>query len=145
MVNSSALDTLIELATEASDEAARRLGSAIRAETEAAKKLDLLIQYRAEYTARYEVGLSKGISAVGYRNFIYFLEKLDYAIEGQSKLVEESAKKVGHERTLWQLNEKKRMSYDTLATRAAKQAQQEANRREQKLTDEIATRRQPKR
>jgi flagellar FliJ protein len=140
MTNHSALDTLIELATTASDEAARRLGAAIRASDDAAQKLNMLLQYRDDYQTRFHAGLTAGMTASGYRNFQLFMDKLDTAIAGQQQIVDNIKRKVEAERGLWQQSERKRMSYDTLATRFEHAAQQLENKRDQKMMDEFATR-----
>ena len=140
MANSSALDTLIELATSETDEAAKRLGNALRAADETEQKLNLLLQYRDDYTARFHSMMANGLSAAGYRNFQQFLDKIDAAIEGQQKIVDAAQRRVGEERSTWQASERKRMSYDTLATRARKVEERKEMRRDQKQTDEAATR-----
>ncbi len=140
MATSTALDTLIELATSATDEAAKRLGTAIRAADDTEKKLTLLLQYRDDYTARFHADLSTGLSAAGYRNFQLFLDKLDAAIDGQQKIVDDAKQRIVDERGAWQASERKRMSYGTLATRAHKADEQRQIKREQKQTDEVAAR-----
>ena len=140
MANISALETLIELATKETDEATKRLGRAVRAGNDAEEKLALLLQYREDYANRFHASLATGLSAAGCRNFQLFLGKLEEAIEGQRKIVEDAQKRVNNERTAWQGCERKRMSYDTLATRALKQQQLTDMRREQKQTDEFAAR-----
>ena len=137
----SALDTLIELATKATDEAAKRLGRAIRNTEDAEQKLALLQQYRDDYTARFQTNMMAGVTASGYRNFQLFLGKLDDAINGQQRVVQDAQKRVSNERSAWQQTERKRMSYDTLATRAQKVQQLKETRRDQKQTDEFAARR----
>jgi len=139
-IPSSALDTLIELASQATDEAARRLGHAIRNSEEAEQKLQLLVQYREDYVARFQGTLKIGLSASGYRNFQVFLDKLEEAIKGQQRILQDAQRRVGSERGAWQASERKRMSYDTLATRAVKTLQLKETRREQKQTDEFAAR-----
>jgi len=136
----NALDTLIELATRQSDEAAKRLGSAIRACEDTEQKLSLLLQYRDEYEARLRAGMTAGISASGYRNFQLFLDKLDLAIAGQQQVVQDAKHRMMSERGNWQSCERKRMSFDTLAARAVQAEQRKENRRDQKLMDEFATR-----
>lgn len=136
----SALDTLIELATKQTDEAAKRLGRAIRTEEEAAQKLQLLLQYRDDYLDRFQANLQAGLSASGYRNFQLFLGKLDEAIKGQQRIVQDTQRRVSNERGAWQDSERKRMSYDTLATRMLKAEERKANKLDQKLMDEFATR-----
>ena len=140
MANPSALETLIELATSATDEAAKRLGHAIRATDKAEKKLALLQQYRNDYTARFQTKMAQGVSPMGFRNFQAFIEKLDAAIDGQQLLVREAENGVVREKGAWQASERKRMSYDTLANRAMKEEQQRDNKRDQKLNDEHAAR-----
>ncbi|MGH8807321.1 MAG: flagellar export protein FliJ [Noviherbaspirillum sp.] len=140
MATSSALDTLIELTTKATDEAAKRLGRAVRSTEDAEKKLALLLQYRDDYAARFQANLMSGVSASGYRNFQLFLDKLEDAINGQQRVVQDAQRRVRNERSAWQLSERKRMSYDTLATRAQKEQQLKETRRDQKQTDEFAAR-----
>ncbi len=140
MASHSALDTLIELATNQTDEAAKRLGLAIRACEDTEQKLAMLLQYRDDYEARLKAGMAAGMSAAGYRNFQLFLEKLDTAIAGQQQIVNAAKQRISSERTAWQSSERKRISYDTLATRVQQSEQRKENKRDQKLMDEYATR-----
>ncbi|MBS1186275.1 MAG: fliJ [Burkholderiaceae bacterium] len=137
---SSALATLIELATKDCDHAAQELGKAIRMADESEKKLALLLQYREDYSARFQTSQAEGLTIAGYRNFQLFMDKLDQAIDGQQHVVNESKKRIEEHRTIWQAAEKKRVSYDTLATRERKEAQRKEARREQKQMDEFANR-----
>jgi flagellar FliJ protein len=140
MVKNSALDTLIDLATSQTDDAAKRLGQAIRACEDTEQKLALLLQYRDDYEARFKASLASGMSAMGYRNFQLFLEKLDTAIAGQQKIVQDAQHRIINERSDWQTWERKRMSYGTLATRAQQAEQRKENKRDQKMMDEFANR-----
>ncbi|HYD61000.1 MAG TPA: flagellar export protein FliJ [Noviherbaspirillum sp.] len=140
MAINSALETLIELATSQTDEAAKRLGLAIRVCEDTEQKLTMLLQYREEYEARFQASLASGVTAAGYRNFQLFLEKLDTAISGQQRIVDDAKRRIVDERSTWQSCERKRMSYDTLATRVQKAEERKENKRDQKLMDEFATR-----
>lgn len=140
MATNSALDTLIELATSQTDEAAKRLGVAIRTCADTEQKLALLLQYRDDYESRLKAGMAAGISAAGYRNFQMFLEKLDTAIAGQQQIVNDAKRRIAAERNTWQSCERKRISYDTLATRVQQAEQRKESARDQKLMDEYATR-----
>lgn len=140
MATRSALDTLIELATNDTAEAAKRLGMAIKATQEAEQKLTMLQEYRTEYSVRFETSMATGLSAAGYRNFQLFMNKLDTAISGQSEVVREAKKRVEERTRAWQENERKRMSYDTLSTRAKQAEHKLENKRDQKLMDEHAAR-----
>ncbi len=140
MANQSAIQTLVELASKEVDEHAKRLGIAIRAHEENEQKLTLLMQYREDYANRCQQDLSTGLTTQGYQNFRVFLNKLDDAIDGQRGIIKHSIKHVDAERSAWQAAERKRMSFGTLEQRAQQQAQQQAVRREQKETDEYASR-----
>jgi flagellar FliJ protein len=136
----TAIDTLIELATSATDEAAQKLGRAIRAADDTEKKLALLLQYRDEYAARFQANMVAGLTPISYRNYQCFLDKLDQAISGQQQVVREAHRQVATDRTAWQASERKRMSYDTLANRALQAAQRKESKRDQKQSDEHAAR-----
>ncbi|WP_151636382.1 flagellar export protein FliJ [Noviherbaspirillum aerium] len=140
MAKISALDTLIELATTQTDEAAKRLGIAVRACEDTEQKLGLLMQFREDYESRLRTGLSNGMTAMGYRNFQLFLEKLDTAIAGQQQIVNNAKRRIVEERSAWQSSERTRMSYNTLAARKQLVEQRKENKRDQKLMDEYATR-----
>ena len=128
------------MATKETDEATKRLGRAIRVSEEAQQKLGILQQYRDDYAARFQETLTNGLTALAYRNFQLFLEKIDNAIDGQVNVVQSSQQRVAEARTAWQACERKRMSYDTLATRARDQEMRKENKRDQKSMDEHAAR-----
>lgn len=140
MATSSTLDTLIELATVATDNAARRLGAALSASRDAEQRLEMLQEYRSEYNARFQASMANGVSASAYRNFQLFLGKLDQAIAGQQQIVQQSQRRIGHERGAWQDSERKRKSYDLLATRAEEKEQKKEVKRDQRAMDEHAAR-----
>ena len=140
MASQSQLDTLIELARIASDEAAKRLGTALRAVQENEEKLQMLNGYRDDYAQRFDASMASGMTPMAYRNFQAFLDKLDSAIKGQHDIVLQGRQRSERERSHWQDSERKRMSYTTLSNRAQQQAQQLEAKRDQKLMDEHAAR-----
>jgi flagellar FliJ protein len=140
MADISALNTLIELATTEVDDAAVRLGRAVRAVEEAKQKMALLAGYRDDYAQRFQTTMANGFTPMAYRNFQGFMDKLDQAINGQQQLVRDAEWRVEQERGAWRESERKRISYDALATRARAAADQKSAKREQKQTDEQATR-----
>lgn len=146
MATSSALHTLIDLAHKETDEAAKRLGAALRAGDEAVQKLDLLQQYRNDYADRCQTNLAAGISTTHFNNFQLFMQKLDQAISGQQKVVDDARERIAQARALWQACEQKKMSFVTLAERANKEQSRRELWRDQKQNDEYAARRSlPKR
>lgn len=140
MASQSQLDTLIELARIASDEAAKRLGIALRTTQENEEKLQMLHGYREDYAQRFETSMAAGMTPMAYRNFQAFLDKLDTAVKGQKEVSLQARQRSERERSNWQDSERKRMSYTTLSNRAQQQAQQVEAKRDQKLMDEHAAR-----
>lgn len=140
MATRSALDTLIELAQRDSDNAAKRLGVAVRGVEEAKQKLTMLFGYRDDYAMRFDAAQLKGITPAVYFNFVAFLEKLDNAVKGQQEVLRHAERRVEQERQAWQACERKRLSYRTLNERAAALALAKENKRDQKMMDEFATR-----
>jgi flagellar FliJ protein len=140
MADISALTTLIELATKDVDEAAKRLGRAVRAVEEAQQKLTLLSGYRDDYASRFQVTMTTGFTPMAYRNFQGFMDKLDHAITGQQQVVRDAEWRVEQERNAWRESERKRISYDALCSRVRKAEDLRVARREQKQTDEQAAR-----
>lgn len=141
MANPSVIETLIELTTQQSEEAAKRLGQATRQSEQAQEKLDLLQQYRQEYVDQLQTQMSNGLSVAGHANFLRFIQGLDRAISQQDAAVLQSKYLVERERDSWREHERKRLSYGTLVQRAQQQALRQANRQDQKQTDERAARR----
>jgi flagellar FliJ protein len=141
MANRSALDTLIELAQRATDDAAKRLGAALKAVEESEQKLTMLLGYRDDYATRLDAAQVAGITPAAYRNFVAFIGKLDNAIAGQREVVKHAHHKRAAEQAAWQASERKRLAYRTLDERAAADALRLENKRDQKQMDEHAARR----
>lgn len=140
MVPHSALSTLIDLAIKETDEAAKLLGSALRASEEASQKLDLLLQYRDDYALRCQSNLTSGISTTHFNNFQVFMQKLDHAIAGQQAVVTNAKHRAEQARAAWLVCEQKRMSFVTLSNRADKESARRELYRDQKQNDEHAAR-----
>jgi flagellar FliJ protein len=140
MATLSTLATLIELASKDSDDAVKRLGASLRASEEAQQKLDLLLQYRDDYALRHQSSLSAGISTTHLHNFQAFMHKLDHAIAGQQKILEDARLRAEQARSAWLACEQKKMSFVTLASRADKEAVRRELSRDQKQNDEHAAR-----
>ena len=136
----SPISTMIEIAVKDSEDAAKRLGKAIKAHEETEKQLSLLSQYRKDYELRFQDNAAKGISAAQYLNFQAFINKLDGAVDGQKQVVRDAEHKIKMAREQWQESEKKRLSYDTLNNRAISVRQKQEAKLEQKQTDELAAR-----
>lgn len=140
MASTQQLETLIDLARRETDDAAKRLGAALKAVADAEEKLNMLVGYRDEYGRRFDESQQQGITPMAYRNFQAFMEKLDTAIKGQQEVVQHSKARGDREKQLWQDAERKRMSYSTLRDRAEAQELKKEAKRDQKAMDEHASR-----
>ncbi|OEZ51085.1 MULTISPECIES: flagellar export protein FliJ [unclassified Duganella] len=140
MASKAQLETLMDLARRETDDAAKRLGAALKAVDEAKQKHQMLVGYRDEYAKRFEAAQAAGITPMAYRNFQAFMEKLDVAVKGQLDMIKHAEYRSGQEKVAWQASERKRMSYSTLNDRAAAEALKLENKRDQKQMDEHAAR-----
>ena len=140
MAKQTALETLIELAQRETDDAAKRLGVALKAVEESEQKLTMLLGYRDDYAMRLDAAQVAGITPMAYRNFVAFMGKLDIAINGQREVIKHAQHKSTVEKTAWQASERKRLSYRTLNERAAINALKLENKMDQKQMDEHAAR-----
>lgn len=140
MASTSQLNTLISLAENKTNDAAKLFGAAIRAGEDAQQKLELLQQYRDDYATRLESTRAVGLSIMSHQNYQVFLGKLDSAITGQEAIVEHEKKRIVASRAVWQENARKKMSFSALSQRAQEELQRIENKRDQKLMDEHAAR-----
>lgn len=137
----SQLQTLIELAETELDNAAKSLGRTVKAKDDADAQLVMLTQYRSDYENRLQATAQRGLNVAQYANFQAFIAKLDQAIEGQKQVIADAEYRVKRATQHWQECEKKRLSYQILIDKNTKLEQQRDAKRDQKQTDELATRR----
>ncbi len=140
MPNKLPLDTLIELARNRTDDAARRLGHLQNARLSADEKLSLLLQYRADYHAQLQALMQNGVSNSQWFNWRDFLGTLDGAIEQQRAIARQAASRLEHGRGEWQQHKRRQSSFDTLAERLHRQELMATAKREQRDSDERASR-----
>ena len=134
------LATLLELAQNKTQEATRRLGQLQSAQIDAAKKMELLLQYNQEYHEMMQAQMQEGVSSSWLRNFQHFIATLEGAIEQQRALMEQADAKLAQGRTDWQQNKRRQNSFNTLADRVRRQEAQVLDKREQRDNDERVTR-----
>jgi flagellar FliJ protein len=137
---SSAIHTLIEIAIKESNQAAEALGNANKLLKESEKNLNMLLNYRNDYTIQLVQNSKKGLFAESYQNFQGFLSKLNQAITGQQAVVETCRQRLADQRQYWQECERKKLSYGVLVTQAEARAHRVELKKDQKLMDEHALR-----
>lgn len=132
------LQPLLDMANSRMDDAARKLGELIASDRAVEEKLELLINYRKEYQARFIDAARNGIGPDAWRNYSAFLLKLDEAIAHQQRVASESKRRVEAGQQEWVDQRNRVKAFDTLSNRhQAQQARKEA-KQEQRLTDEHA-------
>lgn len=137
---SSAIHTLIEIAIKESSQAAEALAKASKLLKESEKNLNMLLDYRNDYTNQLAQNSQKGLFAESYQNFQGFLAKLNQAITSQQTVVDTCRQKVADQRKYWQECERKKLSYGVLVTQADARTQRAQLKKDQKLMDEHALR-----
>lgn len=141
MSKSFQLQPLLDLSNLRLDEATRQLGKLIAGEQEASQRVELLVQYRAEYHARFLDAASNGLGPDAWRNYQHFLGRLDQAIEQARSLVAASKQRTALGQKNWLAQRGKVKAFDTLAQRHQARALYAENRQEQKQADEHSARR----
>ncbi|ARP86930.1 flagellar export protein FliJ [Bordetella genomosp. 9] len=134
------LDTLIGLAKDQTDEAARRLGGLHTARANAERQLSMLHDYRADYLQRMQQAMMSGMSAADCHNYQRFIATLDDAIEQQRAVLQQADTHLEEGKLRWREERRKLNSFDALAQRQQRIEAREDARREQRLNDEYAAR-----
>ena len=83
---------------------------------------------------------STGMSAVQWADYQRFLERIETAVNAQREELVLREAECEATRTRWLAERKKLKAFETLDEQAAQREQAVKARREQKLTDELATR-----
>ena len=140
MAKSSTLNTLIDLARNDTDEAARELAQMAKQRQDAQQQLEALHSYRQDYAERLQQVSKSGLTASNYHNFRQFIATLDDAISQQNKILEQLDAKLQQGRDSWHAEKRRLSSFETLQTRQLRHQAVLESRREQRLNDEISIR-----
>ncbi|MCM5703713.1 flagellar export protein FliJ [Larsenimonas salina] len=138
--HSSALDTLIDLATNNRDSAAQHLGKLRQTKQSSQEQLDTLLQYRDEYRQKLDDAMKRGMSMNELQNYQRFIASLDQAIAQQENALENCDQRVNQGVKHWQQQQQRLNSFDALATRRNEERELVAKKYEQRLSDEFASR-----
>ncbi|HRE15515.1 MAG TPA: flagellar export protein FliJ [Rhodocyclaceae bacterium] len=141
MVQAFSLQPLLELMQTRTDEASRRLGQAIAAEHSAKSRLQLLEQYREEYSQRFRDAAQNGLSPQAWRNYQEFLGRIDEAIQQQRQIVSGAELHTANGQAQWREQNKKLKAIDTLSQRHRSAQLQAEDRQEKKQQDELTSQR----
>ena len=134
------LQSVLDLSQLRLDEATRRLGELISGEQQAEERLRLLVNYRAEYQARFLEAAKAGLGRGSWQNFQTFFARLDAAIEQAGAMAEASRQRTAAGKQEWLAKRGRVKAFDTLAQRHETRNQHAAQKREQKTVDEHSAR-----
>jgi flagellar FliJ protein len=140
MVKPFALQTVLELMQVRADEATNRLAGLIANERNAKTKLEMLQQYRSEYALRFQNAAQNGLTPNEWHNYQEFLNRIDDAIESQSKTLKQEIQNTARGQAHWQQQRIKLKAFDTLSDRHFANQEALQIRRDQKTQDEFAAR-----
>lgn len=136
-----ALQMVLELMRRRSDEATQSLARLLAAERDARRKLDMLLQYRDEYSARFRQVAQDGLAQPAWRNYQDFLSRLDEAIQQQAQALGRQQADAAAGQAEWQRQRNRLQAFDTLSARHRANEERIELRLEQKTQDEFAARR----
>ena len=135
------LKPLLDLTQNRMDEAARRLGELIASEQEGQRKLELLQNYRDEYSERFQDAARNGLSPEAWRNYSAFIGRIDEAIAVQKGQVDRSRQMTAAGQQDWMTQRNKVKAFDTLQKRHELGESKKAARIEQRQSDEHSAKR----
>lgn len=90
MADAFRLQSILDLSINRMDEAARSLAALMASEQDQARKLEMLEQYRAEYTGQFMAAARCGLTPNQWANYRQFIARIDDAIVHQQRQVEHS-------------------------------------------------------
>lgn len=134
------LQTLLDLSQDRLDDAARRLGQLMASEKEASQRVELLLQYRAEYENRFVAAAKNGVTQDQWRNFQGFISRLDMAVAQAQEALRQSKQRTCNGQQQWLEKRGEVKAYGTLAERFDRRQAYAEQRREQKALDEHTAR-----
>ncbi len=138
-MNISVLSHLTEQAEKARNNAAIALSEDRNNVTKIMQHLTTLQSYRRDYAEQLQQQMKNGIQTAILKTYQQFLASLDDAIgrAQQALLQQEQQTNVSQEQ--WLKKQQKLRSYETLHTRIQTNASRDAQKREQKIADELST------
>jgi len=141
MTKSDRVKPIVKVAQNREREAARVFADSQHVLQEREQRLAEVRGYRAEYLANYQTKSRSGMSAQQMRTYRNFLLKLDAAVEQQEQLVQVAKYELEQQKARWLEKHVRTQALDNMRTRYVTQEQRDAQRVEQKESDERGLRR----
>lgn len=137
MPNPFKLQSILDLAELESEKSAIRLGALNSQVRQVETKLDLLLQYREDYLARFRSGMRQDPHSAGWRNFHDFMDKLDAAITQQRTIVSHAHELMRKGQAEYCDAQRRVKAFDVLAARHQDEEARRTGKIEQRAADEM--------
>jgi flagellar protein FliJ len=121
--------------------AAAALGDSMRQRDAAQQRLDELRAYLVDYLERFHQLSVRGLPSTQVREYQVFITKLENAIAAQERVVASSQDRCSTQKAQWQGSYTKAKAMDNAVGRLQEREKQDADRKEQKVSDEHSQRR----
>lgn len=131
---------LKSLAEDRRDSMSAKLAEAVTQRDTARQKLEMLVDYRRDYDSRLTQTATGGIDVDRLRSYRQFLVNLQRAIDQQTEILVQAQQRVAQAQAQWLAEQRQVDSFRILDERQSAAESRDANRLEQKLTDELASR-----
>lgn len=139
MKRSQRLNPIVDNAAKASEIALLKVGRINAAWAQDTAQLTDLVEYRAEYLARFREGNQVAMSAQKVMELRAFLVQLDQAIGSQERQVEARFQQLQQEQQVWKAVRRKEQAVQSLVARYQQAEMQLASKQEQRENDERNT------
>ena len=143
MTKSDRVKPIIKVAQNRESAAARAFADSQRVFQEREQRLAEVRRYREEYLENYQLQGRRGMSAQQMRTYRNFLLKLDAAVEQQEQLVRVAQSELEQQKARWMEKHVRTQALDNMRSRYVTQEQRDAQRVEQKESDERGLRPKP--
>ena len=140
MKRSKRLQVIVDLKADQEQNALQSLGKCQHEHQEVVAQIEHLTKYRQEYLDNFNSHSNAGVSIYQLQEFRAFAHKLDTAIAGQEKILQDLAEKLAKKRKIWLLAHQKTNSLQKVQGSAFQAEQIQVDKREQKDQDERASR-----
>lgn len=141
MTKSERVKPIVKVAQDRERAAAQAFSGSQRVLQEREQRLAEVRRYRDEYLENYQSKGRSGMSAQQMRTYRNFLLKLEAAVAQQEQLVHAARRELDQQKARWMEKHVRTRALDNMRTRYVTQEQQEAQRVEQKESDERGLRR----
>jgi flagellar FliJ protein len=140
MTNPDSWMRIKQVAEQRRDVSARGLARLVTRATHAQQKLQLLLEYRLDYRARFESASRRGMRGEWLRNYQMFIANLEQAIALQTNTVTAMRHEVSEAKRRVDGEQRRVESYQIIDDHRSGVALTREQRAEQRLQDEMASR-----